>query len=89
MKFWNASPAYGPTNKWTIHGLWPDKCDGTYESYCDSSRAYTGAVSILNQAGETDLLKDLQTYWKDNSNDDPGFWEYEWYVAPHLHLDLI
>ncbi|KAG8822465.1 ribonuclease T2-like [Serendipita sp. 399] len=29
-----------PKNNWTIHGLWPDNCDGTFESYCDFSRQY-------------------------------------------------
>ncbi|KAL1676153.1 ribonuclease T2-like protein [Schizophyllum commune] len=29
-----------PKGSWTIHGLWPDNCDGTYESYCDLSRQY-------------------------------------------------
>lgn len=24
-----------PKDKWTIHGLWPDFCDGTYTQYCD------------------------------------------------------
>ncbi|KAH9049354.1 ribonuclease T2 [Lactarius hengduanensis] len=29
-----------PKNSWTIHGLWPDNCDGSFESYCDLSRQY-------------------------------------------------
>ncbi|KXJ92238.1 ribonuclease T2 family protein [Microdochium bolleyi] len=29
-----------PENSWTIHGLWPDYCDGTYTQYCDLSRQY-------------------------------------------------
>jgi ribonuclease T2 len=24
--FWDADPAVGPENSWTIHGLWPDHC---------------------------------------------------------------
>nr|BAF65238.1 ribonuclease T2 [Ganoderma lucidum]BAF65239.1 ribonuclease T2 [Ganoderma lucidum] len=29
-----------PKDSWTIHGLWPDNCDGSYEQYCDLSRQY-------------------------------------------------
>jgi len=29
---------YLPMQSWTIHGLWPDNCDGSYEQYCDFSR---------------------------------------------------
>ncbi|KZT02477.1 ribonuclease T2 [Laetiporus sulphureus 93-53] len=29
-----------PKDSWTIHGLWPDNCDGTYGQYCDFSRQY-------------------------------------------------
>ncbi|KAI1821945.1 ribonuclease T2 family protein [Xylaria intraflava] len=29
-----------PENSWTIHGLWPDFCNGSYTQYCDLSRQY-------------------------------------------------
>nr|BAJ06629.1 ribonuclease T2 [Flammulina velutipes]BAJ06630.1 ribonuclease T2 [Flammulina velutipes] len=29
-----------PSESWTIHGLWPDNCDGSYEQYCDIARQY-------------------------------------------------
>ncbi|KAI0639556.1 ribonuclease T2 [Trametes polyzona] len=29
-----------PKNSWTIHGLWPDNCDGSFDQYCDLSRQY-------------------------------------------------
>ncbi|KAI0296224.1 ribonuclease T2 [Russula brevipes] len=29
-----------PKHSWTIHGLWPDNCDGSFEQYCDFSRQY-------------------------------------------------
>lgn len=29
-----------PKNHWTIHGLWPDFCNGSYTQYCDLSRQY-------------------------------------------------
>ncbi|KAI5121169.1 hypothetical protein M0805_007166 [Coniferiporia weirii] len=34
-----------PKNSWTIHGLWPDFCDGSYTQYCDLSRQYDPAPS--------------------------------------------
>ncbi|KAF2719006.1 ribonuclease T2 [Polychaeton citri CBS 116435] len=42
-QFWDAY-TYGdqklPSNSWTIHGLWPDFCNGSYTQYCDLSRQY-------------------------------------------------
>ncbi|KAF9643850.1 ribonuclease T2 [Thelephora ganbajun] len=31
---------YLPSGSWGIHGLWPDNCDGSFDSYCDLSRQY-------------------------------------------------
>jgi ribonuclease T2 len=55
-QFWDTSPSTGPSNSWTIHGLWPDHCDGTYDSNCDASRAYTNITAIIQSYGKTDLL---------------------------------
>ncbi|KAL8940242.1 MAG: hypothetical protein Q9211_002372 [Gyalolechia sp. 1 TL-2023] len=77
-QFWDTNPPTGPTNSWTVHGLWPDNCDGTYEQYCDPSREYTNITSIITAAGRTDLLDYMNTYWKDYQGDDESFWEHEW-----------
>lgn len=29
-----------PLNSWTLHGLWPDFCNGSFTQYCDLSRQY-------------------------------------------------
>ncbi|PHH81336.1 hypothetical protein CDD82_997 [Ophiocordyceps australis] len=29
-----------PRDAWTIHGLWPDFCNGSYTQYCDLSRQF-------------------------------------------------
>lgn len=76
-QFWDADPATGPENSWTIHGLWPDHCDGTYDSYCDRSREYDNLGDIIG-AADPELLDYMETYWKSNNGDDEGFWEHEW-----------
>ncbi|KAL4788549.1 ribonuclease T2-like protein [Aspergillus varians] len=77
-QFWDYSPSTGPSDSWTIHGLWPDNCDGTYEQYCDTSREYSNITAIIEESGQTELLSYMDKYWKDNSGDDESFWEHEW-----------
>ncbi|KAB8299782.1 hypothetical protein EYC80_000034 [Monilinia laxa] len=77
-QFWDANPATGPSNSWTIHGLWPDHCDGTYDSNCDSSREYPSITNILTAAGETSLLSYMNTYWVSDDSSNEVFWEHEW-----------
>ncbi|MCJ1454165.1 ribonuclease T2-like [Mycoblastus sanguinarius] len=77
-QFWDADPATGPTDSWTIHGLWPDHCDGSYSSNCDPSRAYTNISAIISAAGQTDLLDYMNTYWVNDDGTDESFWEHEW-----------
>jgi ribonuclease T2 len=56
----------------------PDNCDGTYQSNCDATRAYTNITQILTAQGKTALLADMNTYWKDYQGNDESFWEHEW-----------
>ncbi|BGP12162.1 hypothetical protein JCM10213_004728 [Rhodosporidiobolus nylandii] len=77
-QFWDAQPATGPEKSWTVHGLWPDYCDGTYPAFCDASRQYTDIRGILESKGETELLDFMDTYWKDYQGDDNSFWSHEW-----------
>lgn len=68
----------GPNNSWTLHGLWPDHCDGTYDANCDASREYSNITAILSSYGKTDLLSYMSTFWKDYQGNDESFWEHEW-----------
>lgn len=56
----------------------PDHCDGGYDEFCDSSREYSNISLILVDAGRSDLLEDMQKYWKDYKGDDASFWSHEW-----------
>ncbi|KAK4960339.1 Ribonuclease T2 precursor (RNase T2) [Elasticomyces elasticus] len=77
-QFWDTNPVTGPADSWTIHGLWPDNCDGTYDSNCDDNRAYTNITQILQAAGDDDLVSYMQTYWVSDSGSAESFWEHEW-----------
>ncbi|GIZ47561.1 hypothetical protein CKM354_001064900 [Cercospora kikuchii] len=40
-QFWNVyADKPIPQNTWTLHGLWPDFCNGSYTQYCDLDRQY-------------------------------------------------
>ncbi|KAF5875591.1 putative ribonuclease t2 protein [Botrytis fragariae] len=77
-QFWDSNPSTGPSNSWTIHGLWPDHCDGTYDSTCDTSREYSSITNILSAAGQTSLLSYMNTYWVSDDSTNEVFWEHEW-----------
>ncbi|OAR01164.1 hypothetical protein LLEC1_07034 [Akanthomyces lecanii] len=77
-QFWDSSPPTGPSDSWTIHGLWPDNCDGSYPAQCDADRAYTNITEILTANNASDTLDYMNQYWKDYQGDDEQFWEHEW-----------
>lgn len=78
VQFWDTNPVTGPDNSWTIHGLWPNNCDGSYNQDCDSSRDYKDITTLLQNAGETDTLSFMQEYWQSNDESTEAFWEHEW-----------
>lgn len=43
---WFYDPNVGPADVWTLHGLWPDNCDGTYSSSCDPSRNVFNVTAV-------------------------------------------
>ncbi|KAI0447434.1 ribonuclease T2-like protein [Xylaria telfairii] len=76
-QFWDTAPSTGPADSWTLHGLWPDNCDGSYEQYCDQNRQYTNITAII-AAKAPSTLETMQKYWKDYQGNDESFWEHEW-----------
>ena len=41
-----------PDKHWTIHGLWPDFCNGSFTQYCDLKRQYDPIPSPPTQNGK-------------------------------------
>ncbi|CAJ0554604.1 Ff.00g131170.m01.CDS01 [Fusarium sp. VM40] len=77
-QFWDSDPAGGPSDSWTIHGLWPDYCDGTYPQFCDSSREYTNIKSIVSKFLGNSTLSYMDKYWVSEDGNDESLWEHEW-----------
>ncbi|KAJ7073784.1 ribonuclease T2-like protein [Mycena amicta] len=77
-QFWDTNPATGPSDSWTIHGLWPDNCDLTFKENCDRQRVYTNIAGLLEDQGAQDTLDFMKTYWVDIHGKDETFWEHEW-----------
>ncbi|GAB0142159.1 hypothetical protein EsHS_00002721 [Epichloe bromicola] len=67
-------------DSWTIHGLWPDNCDGSFPARCDPSRAYRGIEQMLSSGGASasDTLRYMRTFWKDRGGHDEALWRHEW-----------
>ncbi|EGW31078.1 uncharacterized protein SPAPADRAFT_141979 [Spathaspora passalidarum NRRL Y-27907] len=81
-QFWNYNPAFGPDDEFTIHGLWPDRCDGTYDQFCRSELQVSGRQIkdiVVNKFKDQKLYDGLKTTWKSNKGDDDdiNFWAYE------------
>ncbi|KXN71534.1 RNase Sy [Conidiobolus coronatus NRRL 28638] len=67
----------GPADQWTIHGLWPNRCDGTWpENGCDPARNYTNIGEIV--ASDPALQTKMTTFWPSNKGVHPPFWTHEW-----------
>ncbi|KAH9964278.1 base non-specific acid ribonuclease [Russula dissimulans] len=77
-QFWDASPSTGPDDSWTIHGLWADNCDGSFNSDCDPSRDYRNIPELLRSQGADDTLSFMERYWVDEHGRNEQFWEHEW-----------
>ncbi|EPT03540.1 ribonuclease Trv RNase Trv [Fomitopsis schrenkii] len=78
VQFWDTDPTTGPSNSWTIHGLWPNYCDGSYPEDCDASRDYSDITSLLQDFGATDTLDYMNTYWDNADGSNEELWAHEW-----------
>ncbi|KAF5368614.1 hypothetical protein D9758_002208 [Tetrapyrgos nigripes] len=77
-QFWDSEPSTGPTDSWTIHGLWPDNCDGTFTENCDPSRNQNDITSLLQDAGAGSTLDFMNEFWVDINGQNEQFWAHEW-----------
>jgi len=81
-----------PKDSWTLHGLWPDNCDGSFASYCDANRQFDpkpdssttlppytgpGVDTFIVDFGRLDLLDYMEKYWINQGAPNKNFWAHE------------
>lgn len=79
-QFWDYYPPIGANDTFTLHGLWPDNCDGTYEQFCDASLDISkGEIKriVVDQFNDDDLYLKIQRVWKNFNGDDESLWIHE------------
>ncbi|KAF4487993.1 ribonuclease T2 family [Fusarium agapanthi] len=76
-QFWDSDPVAGPHDSWTIHGLWPDYCDGTYPQFCDKSREYTNIKDLVTKFLGKKTVSYMDKYWVSQDGNDESLWEHE------------
>lgn len=76
-QFWNYYPAIGANDTFTLHGLWPDNCDGSFEQFCDNSMNVKNVSRILTEFGETELLDEMRKDWLNINHNDESLWLHE------------
>ncbi len=77
-QFWDTDVSGSPSDSWTIHGLWPDKCDGSYDSNCGYSDTVSSVSDVLLDAGEDNLVSYMKKYWLNDGGSSQTLWNHEY-----------
>ncbi|KAH8841711.1 hypothetical protein MCOR27_009539 [Pyricularia oryzae] len=78
-QFWDQDIHEGGSDEdWTIHGLWPDLCNGGYEQFCNIAPQYRNITEILHAHGQADLVSYMNRYWVADRGTNDHLWEHEW-----------
>ncbi|KAJ3142089.1 ribonuclease T2-like [Geranomyces variabilis] len=70
-----------PKNQFTLHGLWADYCDGTYETSplgCDPARRDDNAKATVDKLAPKSLREEMEKVWLAADGDYNWFWSHEW-----------
>ncbi|KAI5865363.1 ribonuclease T2 [Durotheca rogersii] len=68
----------GSEDDWTLHGLWPDLCDGSYDQYCGMTPRVDNITGVLEQYGQQELVADMNRYWVANYGTNEHLWAHEY-----------
>ncbi|KAK2603123.1 hypothetical protein N8I77_009603 [Diaporthe amygdali] len=78
-QFWDREVHVGGAEEdWTLHGLWPDLCDGSYDAYCNMAPHFTNITDVLAHYGQTELRAFMDRYWVANRGSNAHLWTHEY-----------
>jgi len=78
-QFWDEEEHVGGADTdWTLHGLWPDNCDGGYDQFCHMTPTYKNVTEVLQQYEQQELLDFMNRYWIADHGPNSNLWEHEY-----------
>ncbi|ROV88631.1 hypothetical protein VMCG_10317 [Cytospora schulzeri] len=78
-QFWDREVHVGGSeDSWTLHGLWPDLCDGTYDAFCNMTPRFTNITDILSHYGQSELLDFMDRNWVADRGSNSHLWAHEY-----------
>lgn len=87
-QFWDSSSnpgrkrdSNGQPDKFTIHGLWNDLCDGSYKQYCNRKLEIGDSESVrdilVKGFQKEELWDKMSQYWLNDNGDNEELWKHE------------
>ncbi|KAI0157340.1 ribonuclease Trv [Xylariaceae sp. FL1272] len=78
-QFWDEEIHVGGGEEdWTLHGLWPDLCDGSYDQYCGMAPRFDNISDILKHYDQGELIDFMNRYWVANYGTNEHLWAHEY-----------
>ncbi|KAI1753413.1 ribonuclease Trv [Xylaria castorea] len=78
-QFWDEEiHVEGGEQDWTLHGLWPDLCDGSYDQYCGMTPRFNNITAMLKHYDQGELMDSMNRYWIANYGTNEHLWAHEY-----------
>ncbi|KAI0205072.1 ribonuclease Trv [Astrocystis sublimbata] len=78
-QFWDEKAhVRGNEQDWTLHGLWPDLCDGSYDQFCGMTPQYNNISGLLKHYDQEELMDAMDRYWVANYGTNEHLWAHEY-----------
>lgn len=77
---WGYNPAVGSSDTFTLNGILPAKCDGTFQEFCNSLLTVNEKdlkEMIITQYGDQGLYDEMSSFWKSPTGSGELLWAEE------------